>query len=273
MIIRYPGGKSKKSIKQKIASRFPKSFSEYRETMVGGGGIFFSIDKNKKRWINDIDQNLIAVYTALKEKKEEFIKRCRDINTKNVEELRNKFEELANDANSDPALRYFFINRTVWAGRVNYELKSRLYFSNPQGWNIINTKKLEQAADFLKDAKISYGDYEKMLLEDGDDVLIYIGPPYYLNTKLSKCSRLYRYNFEEEDHDRLFELVKNCKHKVVISYDDCPRIRKLYKDFNFGNGLGDSDVESFDFKYCGTSSAQNQSKTKRVGKELIISNF
>jgi DNA adenine methylase len=108
---------------------------------------------------------------------------------------------------------------------------------------------------------------------DGDDVLIYIDPPYYLNTKLDKNSRLYRHNFEMEDHKKLCEDIKKCKHKIVLSYDDNPFIRKLYKGFNFGRGLGTSHARSQGWTYCGTSSAESQSKTKRIGKELIISNF
>lgn len=273
MIFRYPGGKSKKSIREKILSRFPKEYSEYREPMVGGGGIFFNVPVCKKRWVNDLDDNLISVYSSLKNNPEEFIRNCREIRPDS--DLKEKFYQVIDNENFDKALKYFFVNRTVWAGRVNYDIRSRLYFSNPPGWKIVDTNKLEKAANILKGVKVSSLDYKELLNEPGDDVLIYIDPPYYLNTKLEKNSRLYKHNFEVKDHKELFEQVKNCKHKVILSYDDNPAIRKMYKGFNFGRGLGASHSRAAKWKYCGTSSAQsqNQSKTKRIGKELIISNF
>ena len=273
MIFRYPGGKSKKSVREKIFNRFPKEYAEYRETMVGGGGIFFNVPDCKKRWINDVDSNLMSVYTALKNNPEDFIKKCKEISPD--EDLKVKFYQIIDDNSIDDALKYFFINRTVWAGRVNYEIRSRLYFSNPQGWKIINTNKLDKAAKLLSCVKISNLNYKELLSEPGEDVLIYVDPPYYLNTKLNKNSRLYRYNFEIEDHKELCEEIKKCQHKIILSYDDHSFIRKLYKGFNFGRGLGSSHSRYEKWKYCGTSSAQsqNQNKIKRTGKELIISNF
>jgi len=269
MIFRYPGGKSKKSVREKILKRFPKSYSEYREPMVGGGGLFFHIPLDKRRWINDVDDNLMSVYQSLKDDPQGFMTRCRSLSG----DLKETFNRMIDTDDYDKDLKYFFINRTVWGGRVNYTIRSRLYFSNPTGWNIINTNKLEKAAGVLKEARVSSTSYSDLLNEDGDDVLIYIDPPYYLNTKLDKNSRLYRHNFEMEDHRKLCEDIKNCKHKIVLSYDDNPFIRKLYKGFNFGRGLGASHSRSEGWTYCGTSSADAQSKTKRVGKELIISNF
>lgn len=267
MIFRYPGGKSKKSVRDKILNRFPKNYKEYREPMVGGGGIFFTIPTSKKRWINDIDENLISVYLSLKNNPKNFIEKCKSID----KDLKNKFQEMVENKNYEKDIKYYFINRTVWGGRVNYAIPSRLYFSNPNGWNIVKSNKLEKASNILKDAKITSVGYEDILFEDGEDVLIYIDPPYYLNTKLNKTSRLYRYNFEIEDHKKLCENIKKTKHKVILSYDDNIFIRKLYKDFNLGRGVGVSHSRSEKWTYCGTSAVKI--KNKKIGKELIITNF
>lgn len=280
MIFRYPGGKSKKSIREQIFTRFPKEYKEFRDAMVGGGGIYFNIPVDKKRWINDIDENLMSVYFSLKDDPENFINECRAIagpkktdglvyskpngKAKYNSRLKSEFDKLFKNRAENPALSYLFVNRTVWGGRVNYDIQSRMYFSNPQGWNIVHTKKIEKAADILKNTKITCGDYKKILEEDGEKVLIYIDPPYCVNTKLEKNSRLYKYNFEEKDHYEISENIKSCKHNVVLSYDDNSFIRKLYKEFN---------IFKLNWTYCGTSSAKTHSKSKKVGKELIITNF
>lgn len=283
LIFRYPGGKSKKSIREKIMKRFPDHYKEFRDAMVGGGGIFFGVPADKHRWINDADNYLIEVYKALRDRADEFIAECRKIQSPKHGEklasakgkgkelynarLKGVFDRFAKDEEMDQALRYFFVQRTVWAGRVNYGMKSRMYFSNPNGWNIVDTERLDNAAETMKGVQITCGDYHDVLEADGKDVLIYIDPPYYLNSEFTSTSRLYRCNFEKEDHDQLFKAVKACKHKVVISYDNHPYIAELYSK------CPKFKLHEEEWTYCGTSSAEGASSTKEVGKELIITNF
>lgn len=278
MIFRYPGSKSKKSVQKKILKYFPNKYKEFRDSMVGGGGIFFAIPPDKIRWINDINPHLMQVYTALQHRSEEFMTACREIEPQKEGEeltssrpggrkiynarLKGYFDFFKNNEECDQALRYFFINRTVFAGRVNYEIESRLYYSNPQGWNIVKTDKLERAAEFLKNVKITTGDYTQCLFEGGEDVVVYCDPPYFKNTELSLRSKLYKDNFSKEDHILLAEHIKKCPHKVVISYDDHEFIRSLYSE---KDGFR---VYSENWTYCGTSLEK-----KEVGNELIIVNF
>jgi DNA adenine methylase len=294
MIFRYPGGKSKKSVREKIFSRFPQQYSEFRDALVGGGGIFFAIPVDKKRWINDLDQDLISVYISLKERPAEFIQQCQEIAASSKDEpltsarpggknlynarLKEHFDKFAEGGDGvDRALRYLFVHRTVWAGRVNYEIASRMYFSNPNGWNVVFTDKMQKAADCIKNTTVTCGDYRELLFAEGKDVLIYLDPPYCVNTELATNSKLYKHNFEKKDHAEMFDLVKQCKHKVVISYDNHPYVRSLYKgeNFNLGKGLGVKYSRGVQWTYCGTSSvvSDGQSATKNIGKELIITNF
>ena len=242
--------------------------------MVGGGGIFFNIDPSKKRWINDIDENLISVYVALRDNPEEFIEKCREIEPHKSSELlpppryndrlKKIFDDIANDDAACQALRYFIINRLGWAGRVRYDIKSRLYFSNYNGWNIVKTNKLENAAEILRDVKITCKTYEDLLYADGKDVFIYIDPPYYKNTLLANSSKLYRHNFSIDDHIKLAENIKKCQHMILISYDNDDFIKSLYDGFY---------IEEISWTYSGTSSAPGASKTKKKGQELLITNY
>lgn len=277
-IFRYPGGKSKWSVSSKIMQHAPFEYSEYREPFVGGGGIFWGISKTKKRWINDLHQGLIAVYKALKERPDEFIARCRAIEPAKTGEpeahpkesshgkkynkrLLEFFQSVCSDENCDQALRYFFVNRTVWAGRVNYDYPSRLYFSNPEGWNIVSTNKLDSAAKIMKNVRVTCGDYSVLLEAPGKDVWIYCDPPYYSDTRRDKMSQLYSNSFSEEDHVRFFDCVKKCVHKVLISYDDDEEVRKLA----IRSGL---NIHESSWTYCGSSKSE-----KEIGKELILTNY
>lgn len=278
MILRFPGGKSKSSIKKIIFSYFPDFYDEYREPCCGGAGIFFSVPIDKKRWINDIDPNPIFLYNSLKERPNEFIQNCKDIKPEQKDEeivfpkrtskgkkynkrLKECFDFFANNETCDQALRYFFINRTVWGGRVRYDLPSRMYFSNPSGWNIVNTDKLEQASILLKDTTITCGHYLPLLQNSGTNVLVYVDPPYYRDTELNQYSKLYRFGFTHKQHVDLASAVLNCEHKVLMSYDDHEIIRDLYRDKKL-------IINEAEWTYCGTTQ-----KEKTVGKELLIRNY
>jgi DNA adenine methylase len=285
VLFRYPGGKSKSNVAKTILSFFPNEYDEMRDCMVGGGGIFWKIPPNKKRWINDLDTALISVYTAFRDRPQQFIELCRSIPAQSkIEEyvpcgpvgkklickrLRDKFNELAWNEDCNQALRYFFLNRTIWMGRVKYDWpegckRSRVYCSCSEGWNIVNTDKLEKAAALLKDVKITNTSYEVLLNEPGASVVCYLDPPYFKDTQLSRTNKLYTHNFSVDDHAALAANVRRCVHKVVLSYDDNQFIRDLYSWAN---------VHSKEWTYCITATTECKDKAKPTGKELIITNF
>ncbi len=273
-MFRYPGGKSR--VQDKIHLWAPSYYAEYREPFVGGGGIFFAVQPKKARWINDCHPDLIAVYEALRDRPDDFIRECEKIEpmlpgepetpTRQKGKLYNKrlgekFNELLKERESDPALSYFFINRTVWAGRVNYSIPSRLYYSNPQGWNITKTPKLRQAAELMKDTKITCGDFAPLLQEPGEDVWLYCDPPYLVNTNMVKTDQQYEHNFEMEDHERFVYEVKKSLHKICISYDDCKEVREWFSGSEF-------KIISEQWTYSGSAASK-----KPTGNEVIILNY
>lgn len=282
---RYPGGKTRKHVQDKILQRIPAKFKEYREGFVGGGGIFFAIPQNtiNKRWINDVNEPLISVYLALRDRPEAFISSCREIapaqegeptvlskdtskkdSKQHNERLKKLFDRFVDDKDMDPALRYFYLNRTVWCGRVSYDpkMRSRMYFSNPEGWNVTKKKLLEEAAEHLYDTRITCDTYKIMLDEPGEDVVVYLDPPYVVNSELSRNSQLYEFGFSMEDHEKLRDAVLDSKHKVCISYDDHELIRDLFQE---KDGFY---LYKETWKYSGTGK-----KKKDDGKELIITNY
>jgi len=68
-LIKWPGGKSReyKNIKDII----PKNIDKYIEPFFGGGGIYFNLEP-KKSIINDVNDNLMSLYTFLKTQDNEF---------------------------------------------------------------------------------------------------------------------------------------------------------------------------------------------------------
>lgn len=68
---------------------------------------------------------------------------------------------------------------------------------------------------------------EGTVIENKDAIrLIYCDSPYY------DAEQYYDAAFSKEDHVRLHDTLKECKGYVIVSYNDCEEIRKLYSDFH-----------------------------------------
>lgn len=108
-------------------------------------------------------------------------------------------------------------------------------------YNDINRYDMNIYAD-----KVHHLDYKEIFkMYDSEDTIFYLDPPYY------KKEHLYD-GCENFNHEELRDEIKKLKGKVVLSYEDKPYIRKLYKDLN----IHLYDGERFNFRY-----------------ELIITNF
>jgi DNA adenine methylase len=174
--------------------------------------------------------------------------------------MRQHFERLLWDDAADPALRYLLLNRCSFNGRVRLDdpWRHRTYFSKPNGMNIVTRgDHLAQAAALLRDAKVTSTDFEVLFDEAGTDVVVFADPPYVRDTELSQSAKLYEKGFTLADHRRLKRCVDRCAHKVVLTYDDHPLIRDLYRGYRIADAA---------WTYKGNSK-------RPVGRELFITNF
>ena len=70
-------------------------------------------------------------------------------------------------------------------------------------------------------------DFETLIRHyDREDTVFYCDPPYYTT------EGMYQTLFSAEDHLRLFQTLAEVKGKWLLSYNDCPFIREMYKEYN-----------------------------------------
>lgn len=85
---------------------------------------------------------------------------------------------------------------------------------------------IQQAGRRLSDVVIENQDFETLIRHyDREDTFFYIDPPYYFTEGMYE-------GFGEEDHLRLFEVLRTIKGFCLISYNDCFETRDIYKDYN-----------------------------------------
>ena len=275
--LRYPGGKNR------VAKRFTQYFPEhtdYREIFAGGAAVFFQKPLARKNWLNDLHYGLYAFYVAVRDRFDEFAALCRE----QTGDLRSRFDYWVSrrnlmEADGDEdilerAVQYFFINRTVWGGRVVYDAAraSRLYFSNPQGLGNIEKKlsHLRQVSAKLQGVRVTCLDFTECLSNVVADTFVYADPPYFRDSTCSPTDKLYDQSFDVQDHIRLAEALRNTPAKVMLSYDDCPQVRRLYDGWN---------LIELTWKYAGRYAVTKDAKIagmkeKKVdGRELLIMNY
>lgn len=112
--------------------------------------------------------------------------------------------------------------------------------------------------DFAKRCEnvvIENQDFETLIKHyDRPTTFTYCDPPYFTSEYVYDCG------FTWEDHLRLYHALAGMKGKFLLSYNDCPEIRELYKEYNF-----------FDFKRV-HSMAQKYEAGKEF-PELLIANY
>ena len=262
--LRYPGGKSK-AIDQ-IAEYIPDSFSEYREPFVGGGSVFIYLKQkfpHLQIWINDLNRELFLFWKFSQSHLPQLIEEIRCIKEKytNGKQLFEEFTKVDINKLSDfeRAVRFFVLNRITFSGTVESGGFSEQAFHKRFTKSSID--RLEKLENILTaDVKITNLDYSELLQAEGQDIFIFLDPPYFTATK----SKLYGKSGDLHisfEHQRFATLVQNCPQRWLITYDDSPFIRENFKS---------AYLNEWELQYGMNNYKQNGAAK---GKELFITNY
>jgi len=259
--LRYPGGKSKAI--DSISKLIP-DFREFREPFVGGGSVFVYLKQkypSKYFWINDIYKNLYHFWNECKENPKELIESILEFRS-NYSDGKELHRFLLNNLDSfddiKKAAAFFIFNRITFSGTTESGGFSNAAFH--KRFTESSIERVKSLSNILVNTKISNYDYEDVISTDGEDVFLFLDPPYYSATK----SALYGKNgtlHKTFDHERFANVMKDTKHKWLITYDDSDYIKDL---FSFAN------IQPWDLTY-GMRNVNKESN--QIGKELFISNY
>lgn len=259
--LRYPGGKNR-AIKF-LAPLIP-DFKEFREPFIGGGSVFFYVKQkypNRKYWINDLyyklfefwnqsQSNLDAVVSQVVTWKSQF-EDGRILHRFLIDNLKD-FNEV------EIASAFFVLNRVTFSGTSESGGFSNQAFL--RRFTPSSIERLKVIDRVLIDTQITNLDFQEVIEKEGDDVFLFLDPPYYSATK----SALYGKNGNMHkgfDHERFAETMKNAKHKWLITYDNSEYVKDL---FSFAN------ISTLELTYGMRNVAKNSEQKE---KEILISNY
>ncbi|MEH1895895.1 MAG: DNA adenine methylase [Nostoc sp.] len=262
--LRYPGGKSK-AINQ-IAEYLPESFSEFREPFVGGGSVFIYLRQkfpHVKIWINDLNRELFLFWKLAQSDLAQLVKEIRHIKVKNTDGKLLFIELTSGDVNKlsdlERAVRFFVLNRITFSGTVESGGFSQEAFH--KRFTNSSIERLEKLEGVLSEnIQITNLDYSHLLKSVGEDVFLFLDPPYFSATK----SKLYGKDGDLHtsfEHQRFAEFLQQCHHRWLITYDDSSQIRE---NFQWAN------ISAWELQY-GMNNYKQSGAAK--GKELFITNY
>lgn len=258
-LLRYPGGKTK--VTGALLELVPSWMEEYREPMLGGGALLLAIKRKYPQmrcWVGDINPELIRFWIAVQNEPEKLVKRIEEI--RGLPLTGRELYAMLRDAYGQGdtlkrAARFYVLNRISYSGLTDvggYSEDSYQKFKRRKTYLSILS-----VAPLLQNVKITETDYETLVLADGKNVVIYLDPPYAAVPK----PRLYGKDgilHKQFDHTRLAETLKKCPHAWLMTYDDCPLVRNLYKDYT---------TYTLHLYY---SFRAAKGKKQRIAQELII---
>lgn len=264
-VLRYPGGKSRAL--SMIIPRFPDNIEEYREPFIGGGSVFVRakqlLGEDVSYSINDLNPELILFWRELQTNSEEFIDFIREMKHRfetGRELYRYCLESAASMNNFEKAARFFIMNRITFSGLIDSGGYSQESYEKRFTDSIIN--KLYPLSELLQGVKITFGDYAPHLSSPGENVFIFLDPPYLVARK----SELYGYKGELHrgfNHAQFAKCLSSCEHRWLMTCEDSSDMRNL---FSYAKTM-----IKWDLNYGMTNTNKNR-LTKR-GNELLVGNY
>ena len=273
-VIKWPGGKTQllKELKQIITSELLEGHTYY-EVFAGGAALALDL-KHPKTVLNDLNSELINMYTVIRDEPNHLILWLTIHQTKHSHDwyysIRDidrveEFKELSRVAK---AARTIYLNKTCFNGL--YRVNSKGYFNSPIGRtasgktpDIVQEDLIREMSEFLKTVQFKNVDFVKAVDDAVAGDVLFFDPPYDQDEAISTEGFVgyQKEGWKRSDLERLKtvcdELVsKGCK--VVITNNDTEFVRELFKNYNF------KEVE--------VKRSINRDGNKRKGKELIIYN-
>lgn len=226
----------------------------YVEVFAGAAWVLFRKPESKVEVINDINSDLITLYIVLQNHLEEFVRYYKWSLISREEFTRLQLVPPETLTDIQRAARFYYLVKNAFGAKIVHQCFGVANSSKPR-LNLLRLEEdLSEAHLRLSRVTIENLPYANLIQRyDGKDTFFYIDPPYW------DCENDYGKNlFTKEDFTQLRDVLSKCQGKWLVSINNVPQIRELFK--------------GFEFKEVKTSYSINSGNGKAV-TELLISNY
>ena len=271
--LRYPGGKSKASVK--MDQYFPdfSKYKEYREPFLGGGSVAIHITKNYpklKIWVNDLYEPLANFWQQLQGNGEYVYRQLQQLKTRFPDQgsAKGLFIDAKSKVNDhtvsaeDRAVCFYIINKCSFSGLT--EASSFSAQASDSNFSLRGIEKLPEYSKLIKKWRITNQSYESLMFDElrskNNGVFMYLDPPYDIKDNLygNKGSLHRRF-----DHDRFAEQCCIMSTDMMVSYNSDQLILERF------NGWAAAE---YDLTYT-MRSVGKYMKDQKSRKELLLLNY
>lgn len=223
----------------------------YVEPFMGAGHVFFAREPVRTEVLNDLNRELVTLFRVLQWHLEEFLRffKWALVSRDEFQRLRRVEPETLTDIQR--AARFYYLQRTGFGGM------RKAFGTATTGRPKINLLRMEEelSAVHLRLAQVVIENlpWQKCLERyDRAHTLFYLDPPYW------GCERDYgKGMFAPGDFGELAAVLKGLKGRFLLSLNDRPEVRELFRGFN---------VQPIQTRY-----STGQADRKATVQELLIS--
>lgn len=239
--LRYPGGKTKlyNFVKELIIANGLVG-ETYIEPFAGGAGLALKLlfRKDVKRIIiNDFDPAIYYFWYCILNYTEEICELLRKtpLTIEEWKRQRSIYSAGFNNNVIEYGYSTLFLNRTNVSGIIKGGVIGGIeqtgnYLIDARFNRDALIKTIKNIADHKNQIILTHMDAKEFLspkfLNNYRKTFIYCDPPY-----VQKGSQLYKNSFTKQDHIDLFEIMRSCRRKWIVTYDICDLIENIYKKY------------------------------------------
>lgn len=276
---------NKSSILNILYAVFPLQYSRFVDVFGGSGSVLLGKEQvDSFEVYNDYDRNLVNLFHCMKERTMATIREIGFCNLNSREDFNSvkkffEFEEFKDDFYREELLLTELMFPPPEANELN-EIRTRitkdydvrraamflklLRYSYSSGCKSFASQPfdirklfelIKQLENRMANVVVENQDFETLIKHyDRQDTFFYADPPYF------STEDMYAVGFNWNDHVRLKDTLSKIQGKFLISYNDCPEIRELYKGFSM-------------LDFSRTHSMAQRYEAGKEFKELLISNY
>ncbi len=240
-VLKWAGGK--RQLLGDFAELLPRKINSYCEPFIGGGALLFHLQPSKA-FVNDVNKDLICVYTVIKNNVDDLAEELKKY--RNDEEFfyevrswdrdKKQFDSLTE---IQRAARVIYLNKTCYNGlyRVNNAGEFNAPFGKYKNPNIVNEPVLRAVSAYFNSAEVHFfcSDYSEILEKIKEDTFVYLDPPYYPISETSNFTGYAKGGFSKKDQIRLRECCDDLNRrgiKFMLSNSAAPFILEQYSAYN-----------------------------------------
>lgn len=249
-IIPWIGGKRR--LAKQLLPLFPEHTC-YAEPFAGGAALFFMKAPSDCEVLNDVNGDLVNLYRVVQNHLEEFIRQFKWslVSRQMFDWAKVSRPETLTDIQR--AARFYYLQKLAFGGKVEGQTFGTTATTPPR-LNLLRIEEdLSSAHLRLSRTQIEHLDWWRCIERyDRPGTLFYLDPPYW-------GTEGYGVDFGLEQYDRMVELARSIKGKMIVSVNDIPEMRRAFA------GLA---IETVDITYTVGGSGRSPQR-----QELIIRNY